>query len=113
MVDKIPNDEEIADKPCLLDDGNLVLETLAQLGIGFRSRTVALLKSAPAKLAKIFLPRHSRRRLKGGVFRVSKLQLELAAFGNDVRPRAAVDDADVRGDARPAAVELVKADRQT
>ena len=40
----------------------------------------------------------------------AQVHLELAPLGDHVRPRAPVDDADVHGDARPAAVEPLQRD---
>ena len=40
--------------------------------------------------------------------RASAVHLQLASLGHDVRPRAAVDDADVHGDAGPAAVQRLE-----
>ena len=36
------------------------------------------------------------------------IHFEVAAFGDDIRARAAVDDADIDRDARPAAIERVQ-----
>ena len=80
IVDKIPNDEEIADKPSLLDHPHLKLQPLLQLLIRSRSLPIPLPQPLLAQFAKISFPRHSLRHRKSRKLISAQFELQITSI---------------------------------
>src|SRR5262249_3755302 len=81
-MNEIPNDEEITNKPCFLQNTELILEPASQLRIALSTLAVTRAQTLVAKLAQISFARFPSRHRIFRIFRTSKLKVEMATFAN-------------------------------
>ena len=81
-MNEIPDDKQITDEPCLLENAELIIEPLNEIRIGRRSFAVARAQSPITELAQVTLARFSRRRRILGILRTPKFKIDVATFAD-------------------------------
>ena len=81
-MNEIPNDEQITDKPRLLENAEFIVYPFKQFGIGRGPFAVAFAQALVTKLAQITFARFSSRHRVLWIFRTPKFKVEMATLGD-------------------------------
>ena len=81
-MNEIPDDKQITDEPCLLENAELIIEPLNEIRIGRRPFAVALAQSLITELAQITFACFSSRRRILGILRTPKFKIDMTAFAD-------------------------------